>query len=53
MYGKAKETKQPENYNAIIKRSDGTTCPIAGTVCMMKSVSGDMIFQDSFYEITK
>ena len=43
-----KETNQPEKYNAVIKRTDGTTCPIEGTVSLMKSVSGDMIFQDTF-----
>ena len=53
MLDRIKDTKQPENYTAIIKKTDGTSCPIDGTVSIMKSVSGDMIFQDSFYEITK
>ena len=53
MLDRIKDTKQPENYTAIIKKTDGTSCPIEGTVSIMKSVSGDMIFQDSFYAITK
>lgn len=53
MLDRIKDTKQPENYTAIIKKIDGTTCPIEGTVSIMKSVSGDMIFQDSFYAVTK
>ncbi len=51
MLNRINETQQSENYNAVIKRADGTTCPIAGTVSLMKSVSGDLVFQDSFYEI--
>ena len=51
MLDRIKETKQSENYTAVIKRTDNTTCPIAGTVTIMKSVSGDMIFQDSFYSV--
>ncbi|MBQ7906027.1 MAG: EAL domain-containing protein [Spirochaetaceae bacterium] len=53
MLDRIKDTKQPENYTAIIKKTDGTSCPIDGTVSIMKSVSGDMIFQDSFYAVTK
>ena len=50
MLDRIKDSKIPENYKAVIKRADGTTCAIEGTVSIMKSVSGDMVFQDSFSE---
>ena len=51
MLNRIKETQQGESYKAVIKRPDGTTCAIEGTVSLMKSVSGDLVFQDSFYEV--
>ena len=50
MLERIKSTKQSESYRAIIKRDDGTTCAIEGTVSLMKAVSGDLVFQDSFHE---
>ena len=50
MLERIKVTKQSESYKAIIKRDDGTTCAIEGTVSLMKAVSGDLVFQDSFHE---
>ena len=51
MLNRIKDTQQGESYKAVIKRADGTTCAIEGTVSLMKSVSGDLVFQDSFYEV--
>ena len=51
MLSRIKETGESETYKAVIKRKDGTTCAIEGTVCLMKAVSGDLVFQDSFYEV--
>jgi PAS domain S-box-containing protein len=51
MLNRIKETGKTENYKAVIKRKDGTTCAIEGTVSLMKAVSGDLVFQDSFYEV--
>ena len=51
MLSRIKETGESETYQAVIKRKDGTTCAIEGTVCLMKAVSGDLVFQDSFYEV--